>query len=994
MSSLVKAIGGLWEHQRAAIEAVRRYLAHAPAHHDAALVTMPTGTGKTGVIASAAMNLPEVSGHRLVLTPWDALRTQLIEDLRGRFWDRLPANARPEMLPVKRLPAASALETVLDADPTVYVTTIAALSEAAKTADEGAYDLARVFADFGVVLVDEGHYEPAPQWSDAIRSLKRPTVLLTATPYRNDEKYFEIDQAHRYRYQHWKAEEQGFLRKPEFLRIDDDATPDAFAAELLHIVDERFPEPDDARIIVRCRTSLGIRDVVQALDALNQSVVGVHETFPPGDPVLRNAVPRPEESAARFWVHQNKLIEGIDDPRFRVIAFYDALRNDRATIQQIGRVLRNPARDPKDSVALVLDRGDRDVERTWQAYRDFDRHEWAESAATMPQLVERVLKAQPAAFYYDGAYRTRIDLDSPGAWEDFAFPLRTRVFRRIAGDQCTLDDLALETAYQWSNRERTVFRTQEPDRRTRIVPFITAENSRFLRSGTFIEPRFGYTIIRMSRDRLFYYDTRGATPEAVEQHFQPLGPTDLQVLFPKGDSSLTSVFLLNTDVGQQAPRSRQVRAAAIDDLAPDLADYAYMCTVAEGYTEISGERFRRYLGLSRARVSDYRPGDRDFAGYNAWLDGLEASLGASTSAAVTFSRYAAHVDEPADKTVEHILLDIEPARFVKGGTDIPLEVEDTASAVLDGHFSLTVNGVTHQIELDWDQNRSRYQLTSPSLASEHFVSRDGEPRDLLGAINGDQAMRLVSADRKTMYAHGSFFRPIIPATRLGAFRLLDVLCPVPALAQAASEKGTKIDDDDWQPNTVFGLISALAPTSGRSAPEVMKALFTTPDLVLCTDLGSEVADFLVTGPTRVAFIHAKASHDTRHYSASALHEVAAQAIKNLHHLQPLADIPMPAQNWMKSWKAKGVEGTTARLRHGQFSSGSDIWKHVRERIADPNTDREVWLVVGNSLSRSALEKQAKKAKPAAEAIQVFSLLQTTWGAVSQLGARLRVFCSP
>jgi hypothetical protein len=63
-------------------------------------------------------------------------------------------------------------------------------------------------------------------------------------------------------------------------------------------------------------------------------------------------------------------------------------------------------------------------------------------------------------------------------------------------------------------------------------------------------------------------------------------------------------------------------------------------------------------------------------------------------------------------------------------------------------------------------------------------------------------------------------------------------------------------------------------------------------------------------------------------------------------------------------------------------------------IADPQSEREVWLVIGRSLSRSALEAEALRPKPKAEALQIYSLLQTTWGAVSQVGARLRIFCSP
>ena len=89
-----------------------------------------------------------------------------------------------------------------------------------------------------------------------------------------------------------------------------------------------------------------------------------------------------------------------------------------------------------------------------------------------------------------------------------------------------------------------------------------------------------------------------------------------------------------------------------------------------------------------------------------------------------------------------------------------------------------------------------------------------------------------------------------------------------------------------------------------------------------------------------------------------------------------------------------MTGETHRLRHGSFRSSKAMWKHIRFRVQDPETSREVWLVVGNALSKSHLESQARKSKPAPEAIQVFALLQTTWGAVSQLGGRLRVFCSP
>lgn len=962
-----------------------------------ALITMPTGTGKTGVIATVVAALPEVRGHRLVLTPWDALVVQLIDDLRGRFWQRIPIEQRPPMLPVRRLPPSARLASLGGADPTIFVATIAAISVASRRAAAGAYDLPQVFSEFGCVLVDEGHYEPALEWSQAIRALKRRTILLTATPYRNDEKFFTVGDQWRYRFPHWQAEEQHFIRMPEFVELEQAASPEVFISRLLEQVGARFRDPEAVRVIVRCETATSIRLLVTALQDRGQSAIGVHETFPADDPTLRRAVPRADQCSARFWVHQYKLIEGIDDPRFKVLAIYESLKNDRAIVQQIGRVLRNPAQSQDDTVALVISRGDRDIERTWRAYRAFDRQEDAESVATLPQLVQQILRAQPPAFYYDGGYRVRIDLDSPSAWEEFAFPLRTRVFRRASNPGPTLDDLDRETAYEWRGLDRTVFRTQEPDDRTRILPFVTAENSPLLRAGTFIEPEFGYTVLRLDGELLFLYDAGGSTPTVVGKHFRQLRSPDLQSLFPRGSSRLTSVSLVNTDVGQQAPRSRQMRAAAIDDLAPDLADYAYVCTIAEGYTAIAEERFRRYLGLSRSRVSDYRRGERDFAAYSQWLDSLKEELAGSSRGAVTFSRYATYVEEPDDKRAAHILLDIDPTDFVQAGSGVPLEIEDRAAAVTCGSFSILVNEESHNASVSWNLDRERYEVDSPSLAAELFVAREGERRELLGVINTDQALRVVPTDGTTVYAHGSFFKPIIPATRVGSFRLLDVLYPVPELEAATSEKGTEILNDDWQPESVFGLISALAPGNERTAPAAMSTWLAEPELVLCTDLGTEIADFVITEPRRVVFIHAKASGTTRLYSASALHDVASQAIKNLPHLQPLAETPMRTASWTRRWHAARVRGSTRRLRYGTFTSGPEMWKHIRSRIAAPDTDREVWLVVGSAMSKRELEAQASRrypAKPEPEAIQVFSLLQTTWGAVSQLGARLRIFCSP
>lgn len=44
---------------------------------------------------------------------------------------------------------------------------------------------------------------------------------------------------------------------------------------------------------------------------------------------------------ALFWIHQFKLMEGIDDPCFVAVAIVDLMGNARQLVQQIGRVTRH-----------------------------------------------------------------------------------------------------------------------------------------------------------------------------------------------------------------------------------------------------------------------------------------------------------------------------------------------------------------------------------------------------------------------------------------------------------------------------------------------------------------------------------------------------------------------------------------------------------------------------------------------------------------------------
>src|ERR1700733_8992575 len=88
----------LWPHQIKAIDFAVKHLNQSDAP---CLIRMPTGTGKTGIIAYLTRLAHAQSS--LVLTPWANLREQMVKALEAGFWSELKIKpGKPtviEMLP-------------------------------------------------------------------------------------------------------------------------------------------------------------------------------------------------------------------------------------------------------------------------------------------------------------------------------------------------------------------------------------------------------------------------------------------------------------------------------------------------------------------------------------------------------------------------------------------------------------------------------------------------------------------------------------------------------------------------------------------------------------------------------------------------------------------------------------------------------------------------------------------------------------------------------
>jgi superfamily II DNA or RNA helicase len=309
----------LWKHQANALDFA---IDHLNKWDSPCLIRMPTGTGKTGVIA--CLTRFSNQGSSLVLTPWAHLRNQMVADLERNFWKKI--DLIPKKLRVVSMFPSTAKEILEFKEPQVIIATFATLNDLRNNQ----IDLYSTLAEtISLVIVDEGHYEPAVEWGKSVKNLNTKTLLLTATPYRNDIKLFRITDPERStnHFTHKEAVEKGIIRKLKFMELESSIDIRSLSKAFINKWDEliktdSLPSPTP-RAIICCSSASDIEEVVILLRKSGLNTIGIHEQFKKSsNPSLLEEVPNPESTDSEIWVHQHKLTEGLDDSRFCCIALF------------------------------------------------------------------------------------------------------------------------------------------------------------------------------------------------------------------------------------------------------------------------------------------------------------------------------------------------------------------------------------------------------------------------------------------------------------------------------------------------------------------------------------------------------------------------------------------------------------------------------------------------------------------------------------------------
>lgn len=324
---------GLRNAQLGAIHAVSSFFTINK--RDAAIVTMPTGAGKTAVL----MLVPYLLRKKrvLVVTPSKMVRGQITEDF-SELRTLCAANVfntsmkKPKVFEMEHLYTEEYEESLEHADVIVATPSCAlSLSES---------DWAKKNID--LVEVDEAHHTPAKTWQQILVNLSASMhVLFTATPFRLDKK--ELSGEIIYDYPLSKAYEDGIFGEIQYVLVESGENNDLSIAkraeEILlndrnagyeHYLMVRTDTKANARMLeelYRKDTSLKLSKVDSSMS--NSKIKQVLEKLHSGE--------------LDGIICVDMLGEGYDFPNLKIAAIHVPHKSLASTLQFIGRFARTNA---------------------------------------------------------------------------------------------------------------------------------------------------------------------------------------------------------------------------------------------------------------------------------------------------------------------------------------------------------------------------------------------------------------------------------------------------------------------------------------------------------------------------------------------------------------------------------------------------------------------------------------------------------------------------
>lgn len=349
-----------------------------------ALVVLPTGTGKSGLVSIAPFGVSQ--GRVLIVTPGLVTKQSIQktqEILCDNFWINYDVIFNIDDLPIVSEFTSEVSQEHLECSNFIY-------SNVQKLGSNRKHGLLnRVEPDFfDMVIIDEAHHAPAESWREILGYFKKAKKLhLTGTPYRGDNQEIPGEKIHetplsevmRDRYVKWLRKET--VNSHELYFTVSDRPGEKLSKDaVLEIKEQEWVERSVA-LSEHCSKDV-IQHSIKKLRELREVSSEVpHKILAVGcsishaedlyrwyeehdiESVILHSGMSDEEKAKSFQridnhrceavISVNMLMEGYDHQYLSVLAIFRPYRSINAFAQIVGRVLR--AIPEKEITAFEID---------------------------------------------------------------------------------------------------------------------------------------------------------------------------------------------------------------------------------------------------------------------------------------------------------------------------------------------------------------------------------------------------------------------------------------------------------------------------------------------------------------------------------------------------------------------------------------------------------------------------------------------------------------
>lgn len=313
------------------------------------LVSLPTGSGKTGV----ATALPHIARSRrvLVIVPSTELRTQIADAFRSqRDLHRVGAVSGSCPHPsVKEIRGRNIDWTELEHHD-VVVALPASISPHHMTSEQlPPPDF------FDLLIFDEAHHTPADTWRKILEHFPMArAVLLTATPRRADGKL--LPGTHAYHFPLRAAIADGLFHpiRPAILPAPEPMTDEAKDIAIADAVVETLSRPEHESSVALIRAGTVHRGTLLYTMYAKRGLAVELITGSTSPKDRESMIQRWTDGTLRALIAVDMLGEGVDIPGLRVVGYHDKHKSVPATMQFIGRLARANETYPQESVLITV----------------------------------------------------------------------------------------------------------------------------------------------------------------------------------------------------------------------------------------------------------------------------------------------------------------------------------------------------------------------------------------------------------------------------------------------------------------------------------------------------------------------------------------------------------------------------------------------------------------------------------------------------------------